>query len=147
MVRLTLKRTLQNEHKTLGLLRVLANEQIIESRIKTLELPWRGNQRNISCIPASVYECEPIIRPNGDWAISILNVPNRSNILIHKGNFTTDIQGCILVGLAHVDINEDGITDVQYSRQAMAILQSLITEPTTIEIQDYFLPFYKTKTV
>ncbi|MCL1888899.1 MAG: DUF5675 family protein [Desulfovibrionaceae bacterium] len=74
----------------------------------TLELPWRDNQPNISCIPAGKYICKPTISPKFGPCIGVQDVPGRANILIHAGNwagdkskgFITDSQGCILVGLA-----------------------------------------------
>ena len=138
-MKLLLKRIFSNENKTLGLLRILNDEGIIiENRIKNLELPDRNNKPFVSRIPAGIYPIKPIIRPNGDWALLLENVPNRTAILIHKGNYTRDIQGCILVGLHHIDMDKDGIVDVSNSTDAMKILQSLITEPTTIEIIDFY---------
>lgn len=137
-MKLKLLRTFANEHKTLGLLRLYTESGITDSRIKTLELPDKDNQRYISRIPAGVYPIKPIKRPNGDWALLLENVPNRYAILIHRGNYTRHIQGCILVGLKHVDIDKDGITDVAQSREAMDILEENIKEPTTIEIRDTY---------
>lgn len=64
----------------------------------TLENPWHGNQRNISCIPPGQYTC---VRHHGAkyknvWRLE--NVPGRTAILIHAGNTVRDTQGCILVG-------------------------------------------------
>ena len=73
---------------------------------RTLELPWRDNQPNISCIPAGEYET--IIRKSPKFGIVywLQNVPGRSYILIHSGNFGGDkekgykshIYGCLLTG-------------------------------------------------
>ena len=72
----------------------------------TLELPWRENQRNISCVPAGDYDC--IIRQSPRFGLTywVLKVPGRSYILIHSGNwagdralgFKTHVNGCILLG-------------------------------------------------
>jgi len=72
----------------------------------TLELPNRDNQRNISRIPAGVYPTELIVLGHFGRVYWVKNVPNRSSILIHSGNWAGDIakgykshvQGCILVG-------------------------------------------------
>lgn len=71
----------------------------------TLELPWRGNQTNISCIPPGTY---PMVwrETQRRATYHITGVPHRSFILIHSGNlagdtrkgFQTHAQGCILLG-------------------------------------------------
>jgi hypothetical protein len=70
----------------------------------TLELPYRNNQSSISSIPAGQYEA--IIKFEGGkgpytregFRITLLDVPGRSAIQIHIGNYPTEIEGCILVG-------------------------------------------------
>jgi len=101
----------------------------------TLELPWLDNKPFISCIPAKIYKCKVIIRPNGDEAILIMNVPDRENILEHYGNFTIDIEGCVLVGETHVDINGDGIMDVTNSKKTMAKLLGYLPRNTIFELE------------
>lgn len=64
----------------------------------TLELPWRGNEPNNSCIPHGVYQCNRVQSPKFGDTFEVTNVPGRSHILFHKGNLWDDTQGCILVG-------------------------------------------------
>jgi len=65
----------------------------------TAERPDFNNEKGRSCIPAGTYECEKIISPSKGECISIKDVPNRTYILIHKGNLPLKgSQGCILVG-------------------------------------------------
>ena len=70
----------------------------------TLELPWRKNlkiddHRKASRIIAGTYLARLKVRPNNKGlAIELLNVPGRTNILIHIGNEPFDIRGCILPG-------------------------------------------------
>lgn len=83
----------QDRNATLG--KLLLDDKIIAY---TLERPWLNNQNYVSCIPEGLYQC---VLHNGDkfqnvW--ELLNVPGRSSILIHNGNFVTDTDGCILVG-------------------------------------------------
>jgi hypothetical protein len=87
-------------------------------RCFTLELPQEGNQPNVSCIPEGQYNCRKITSPTLGKCIEILEVPGRSYIRIHKGNFTSQIQGCVLVGEALKDINGDLIIDVANSAVA-----------------------------
>ena len=68
----------------------------------TLELTWKDNQKSVSCIPKGVYEAR---KRGGDESgkykyqhIEILDVPDRSLILIHVGNFPKNTKGCVLLG-------------------------------------------------
>jgi len=64
----------------------------------TLELPWRDNQRQISCIPEGEYDCIWQRSPRFGLTYQILNVPDRSRILIHSGNLSRHTYGCVLLG-------------------------------------------------
>jgi hypothetical protein len=74
---------------------------------RTAELPWRNNARRVSCIPKGVYECRWRTSPRFGPCYRIEDVPGRSEILFHAGNFAgdrsrgfqTDVEGCILLGL------------------------------------------------
>lgn len=62
----------------------------------TIELPWRNNKRQISCIPEGRYRL--IKRKHTRWGeqLAVANVPNREGILFHPGNHALqDLQGCI----------------------------------------------------
>lgn len=71
----------------------------------TLELPWRGNAPNISCIPTGRYVAKrtpsllvaKLTKNVWPSAFEITGVPGRSRVLIHPGNTAADTQGCILV--------------------------------------------------
>jgi len=65
--------------------------------VATLELPWKNNERAVSCIPDGDYVCSP----NDTGAhkyYTVDNVPGRTDIEFHTGNYVKDSQGCILVG-------------------------------------------------
>lgn len=66
----------------------------------TVEKPWVNNQKNISCIPEGNYTASRYLSPTkgrGEvWQLN--NVPNRTNIQIHKGNNEDDVIGCIALG-------------------------------------------------
>lgn len=64
----------------------------------TLEPPWRNNEPYESCIPTGVYECKAVNSPRFGSCYEIEGVPNRDHVLFHKGNFTKDTSGCVLVG-------------------------------------------------
>jgi hypothetical protein len=67
----------------------------------TLELPWKDNQQNVSCIPQGAYS--GFVRTDGTrgWRIELQAVPGRGHIQIHVGNYPSDILGCILVGTGY----------------------------------------------
>ena len=64
----------------------------------TLEDEWLHNQKNISCIPAGDYTCKRVDSPKFGDVFEITNVDDRTHILIHWGNRTSDTLGCPLVG-------------------------------------------------
>jgi hypothetical protein len=74
--------------------------------IHTIELPDRGNQPNLSCIPRGKYTLRLRHSPRYGNVYHVENVPGRTHILLHHGNyagdktlgFHTHSAGCILVG-------------------------------------------------
>jgi hypothetical protein len=121
----------QGEKQTIGVLYV-EHENKIVFECKTLELAWKNNERRVSCIPAQKYigklrKAENSPSRNYDH-IHITNVPNRSWILIHSGNYHFHILGCILVGEKHVDMNRDGLCDVSSSRKTMSKLMEVVKQ-------------------
>ena len=100
----------------------------------TLELPWKDNEKYISCIPAGEYEVLRHVSEKYSECFWVQNVPGRSEILIHKGNFYTDILGCILPGVAFTDINNDGYLDVTSSTKTVRALINLLPERFTLNI-------------
>lgn len=104
-----LQRLLSNEKVTLGMM-------LVEGRpfFPTLELPWKNNQPNISCIPAGTYKCVKTFSNHFQKQVFLLqDVPGRSAVEIHIGNKVEDIQGCIVIGM-------------QYSLSAYEIVHSAV---------------------
>ena len=68
----------------------------------TLELPWKDNQRGVSCIPIGEYKVRfryPRESATREYLhLLVKDVPNRDYILFHRGNSAKDTRGCILVG-------------------------------------------------
>ena len=113
-MRITLKRLSDDSVQTLGIL-----TNVTGKVYQTLELAWKKNAKQISCIPKGIYKVRKRTSAKYGEHFHILNVPNRDFVLIHHGNYHTDILGCILVGKGLADINKDGRLDVTGSRQAM----------------------------
>ncbi len=59
--------------------------------VHTVELPWRDNRRQASCIPPGVYQCALVNSPRFGRVYGVQNVPGRSHILIHAANLAGDI--------------------------------------------------------
>jgi hypothetical protein len=67
----------------------------------TLELPWRDNKSNISCIPYGVYPIS-FIKQSANKKFydcyRVFDVLSRAGVLIHNGNLVEHTHGCILIG-------------------------------------------------
>ena len=62
----------------------------------TVERPWLNNKRNESCIPAGTYDLAWQFSPKFGTRLHVLDVEDRSHILVHKGNWQKDTLGCIM---------------------------------------------------
>lgn len=134
-MRLLLERYSFEEKQTIGKLYLLdLNENVIDSW-DSLELPWKNNQRRVSCIPNGSYKAKKHISPRFGSSLWLQDVPNRSEILIHRGNFYTDILGCILIGKDLADINKDKVIDVTQSVKAINELMGYLKDLDGIMIE------------
>jgi len=130
---LKIKRIEYSAKEVLGEM-VVINNGLPVLRCKTLELPDLHNQHQISCIPAGTYAVVKRNSPKYGTHFYITNVPGRDMILIHSGNYYTDILGCILVGDSYGDINHDGIKDVLNSKITLAALAKILPQSFSLEI-------------
>jgi len=114
IAKLTLMRDFQDSEATLG--RLFFNDSPV---CYTLEHPWRDNQVKISCIPLGAYQGQVLPSPHFKRDLpELLNVPGRSQILMHVGNTTKDTLGCILLGLSR-NIEEHSIGQSRAATQAL----------------------------
>lgn len=110
-------------------------------RCVSLELPWLANQKDVSCIPGGIgqsviqYRCCKINSENFGECFAIINVPGRTLIRGHIGNFTRDILGCIVFGDGIKDIDHDGILDVTNSKHTFFKLLSILPDEFNLEIR------------
>jgi hypothetical protein len=97
-INLLIIRDMFTEESTIGEL-FLNGERMCD----TLELPYKDNQRNISCIPAGEYKVRlrlPRESATRDYLhLLVKDVPNRDYVLFHRGNSAKDTRGCVLVGI------------------------------------------------
>ena len=76
-----------------------------------IELPWKNNQRRISCIPANDYVAAAVRRySNNKYALWVQDVPGRSEIMVHQANYPRDVLGCL--GPGRSILREIGIDSV-----------------------------------
>lgn len=117
--------------------------------LHTVEQEWRptapGGEPFNSCVPAGQYRLIPHVRPSGDRVVALVNhglgvfyeemdrirEVGRYLILMHAGNTSDDVVGCIAPGMSR-----DG-EFVGSSRNAMAIIMAEIgDEPAELLILD-----------
>lgn len=135
-MRLLLERYPSSEVQTLGEFYVLDENQASIYEASSLELPWKNNKQRVSCIPVGTYKVIKHTSPKFGKCFWIQDVPGRSEILIHKGNFYSDILGCILPGKDFVDINNDNYLDVVSSGDTMDDLLMLLPDEFEITIKN-----------
>jgi len=132
MKTITLTRLSDNGKQTLGILTVIKdNGQPYVC--KTLELPYKNNESQRSCIPAGQYTCRytqsaRMTSEKGHpvFTYEVLNVPHRAGIRIHAANYFSQLLGCIALGDANADINGDGQPDVLHSVATIVAFEQLM---------------------
>lgn len=99
----------------------------------TLELPWLQNSKNISCYPSGVYKCRKIVSQSLGSCIEVMDVPERTYIRIHAGNYLSQIQGCTLVGtgIRNIDTDTPMITN---SKDSLEKLMAKLPTEFMIEV-------------
>ena len=97
----------------------------------TLEPPWKNNEKYVSCIPQGGYYCERRHSQRFETDVfQILNVENRTSIIIHPGNLLKDTHGCILIGTSFGEIgNHYGILQ---SKRAFGLFMFLMKNETVM---------------
>ncbi|MBS1563044.1 MAG: hypothetical protein JST39_01590 [Bacteroidetes bacterium] len=62
----------------------------------TIELPWKNNQPQVSCIPEGRYALQKRYSPRLGVVLEVMDVPGRADILIHAANHALhELKGCI----------------------------------------------------
>ena len=93
----------------------------------SLELPWRDNQPDISCVPIGVYDASVIMSPHFHRLVYLLRgIPGRSDVEIHVANFAGDtskgwyseLRGCLALGLGR------GVLETPKDKMQRGILHS-----------------------
>ena len=127
-MRIVIERYDYGDKQTIGKLFLLDDHNTILSQYWSLELPDKNNKKRVSCIPEGEYIAIKHKSPRFKDCFWIQDVPNRSEILIHKGNFYFDILGCILIGSDLRDLNKDGLQDVVSSSKSVLELFNAVKQ-------------------
>lgn len=130
MRHLELVRLNDDGYQTTGELYVVEDNKILFT-CSTLELPYKDNKNQISCIPEGEYKVTKRKTKYSKYRyehLHILDVPNRDYILIHGGNYHHQLLGCVAVGNQFKDINGDGLDDVLNSLNTLKELLTYIPE-------------------
>ena len=120
-----LTRGIKKKTGWIGLLDVLETNH---QPIATLELPWENNKTDISCIPCGGYKC---VKHARGWHVQ--EVVGRTGILIHVGNTTADILGCIVLGMAIGELG--GKPAVLSSARALRLLEGLVGDEFILTVR------------
>jgi hypothetical protein len=97
----------------------------------TIERPYLHNERVISCIPEGLYSCVIEYHDRLKKVYRLLDVPNRSGILIHAANRVEELKGCI------APVSE--ITRLTEGSGSMKALQSIFDETQSQPFQLYVI--------
>lgn len=92
MIDIVLKRFCYHPQGTLGVI------DFAGERFYTVERPWIDNKPYVSCIPTGSYNMRRRESPRFGETWHVLDVEDRTHILIHVANFPSDVQGCIGLG-------------------------------------------------
>lgn len=105
---------------------------------KSMELPNKQNQHNISCIPEGTYTVKKELTSSKHEYphFRVMNVPDRNGILIHKITYVSGLLGCIGVGKAFADLNKDGVPDIIGSTEALNHLIEVLPDEFQLHISE-----------
>jgi len=141
-MKISIDRTYE-EKQTKGYAAVFDAERTVIFTFDTLELPWKNNATNVSCIPEGIYIAKRRYSKKYRNHLHITDVEGRLLILIHWGNYagsvnpktgSPDIRGCILTGNGFKDITGDGIDEILRSKTTFKKLMAIMPDKITIEI-------------
>jgi hypothetical protein len=104
----------------------------------TVELPWKNNATDTSCIPAGEYQANKIMSPKRGYQVfELQNVQGRNNIEIHIANSIHDISGCIGIGRAFgiIETKDNGdINGIQESKTVFTRFMAKMINDQSIKI-------------
>lgn len=140
MIHIYINRIYREQEQVRGNL-TLYKDGIEKFNCKTLELGWKNNTPNKSCIPPNPSRCEEYscVRLESSPSFNyphlwLQDVKGRTYIKVHKGNYYDEILGCILVGDGFYDLDSDGLKDVTNSGITLEKIMGYIEKDDEIKI-------------
>jgi len=134
-MRILIDRYAPEEKQTIGAFYLLGSNDSVIDRWDSLEPPWLDNQRRISCIPKGKYKARKHNSPRFGSCLWLQDVPDRSEILVHRFNFFEDTLGCIGIGRFLKDLNNDGLMDITDSAKSIKEMLSYLKDMDGIMIE------------
>ena len=102
----------------------------------TIELPWKENQRQISCIPEGKYELRRRYTPRFGRHFELRHVVGRSNILIHAFNdAVAESKGCIAPVSRIIGEGKGVFSRISLARLTTLIYPALTDKPVFVTIK------------
>jgi hypothetical protein len=104
---------------------------------KTMELPWRNNQKGLSCFPEGTYTVIREAESNHHKYphFRVLDVPGRDGILVHKITYVSGLKGCIGVG-EFKDLNGDNVPDMINSGLNLQKLYDMLPDKFQLTVKE-----------
>ena len=115
----------------------------------TLERQWDNNRPSVltiagACILAGEYICNRVNSPRFGDTFEVMDVPDRSHILFHKGNLDEDSRGCILVAESYGQLGgEVGVLGSKHGYNEFMNLMSQDDEFRLIIVDDFMTELLK----
>jgi len=128
------------QRKDKGLVQTIGELSVYQDRAKpifncyTMELEEDCNAVRDDAIPVGTYRVVKRWSKKYGWHFHIIDVPNRTLILIHNANYSYQLLGCIGVGEKVADINGDGLKDITNSRNTMKKLLEILPDSFILKI-------------
>jgi len=103
----------------------------------TIELPWKGNQRNISCIPPGTYKLRKRFSKKFKWHLYVQDVPGRSLILLHPANDAQrELQGCIAPVTTLTGVGKGNFSQQAFQKLVQKVYEAIRANETILLIID-----------
>ena len=105
----------------------------------SLELCWKDNQRDISCIPEGMYNVELTFSPHFEKQLYLIkNVQDRDGIRIHSANVDRQLLGCQAYAESFGKIYTSGQEEIAImnSGKTMQRFMQIMNNEFIIEIRD-----------
>ena len=113
---------------------IICKEDELIFQCKVLEPQYNDNKKN-SCINLGDYYVEKVNSPKYGICFQIVDVINRTHILLHWGNFRKNTLGCLLLGSTFKDIDQDGNKDLINSKDTFNAFMKIMPDKWKLVIR------------